>query len=149
MQINIYSFTKNLLFESEAEEYFKRISFKVNLIKLKPSSNSDGTVCKHQEAEVFLHKCNSKNRLILLDEGGRLYNSSDFAKWLGKTISLGGDIDFLIGGAFGLDQSLKDKANHSISLSKLTFPHKFIPLLLAEQIYRGISIINNHPYHKT
>lgn len=148
MQVNIYSFTKEIWFDAEISEYFKRISYKVNLIRLKPSNSSDAEVAKRQEAEIFLSKYKSKNSLILLDESGKLYNSLDFANWFEKVLNTGRDIDFLIGGAFGLDKSLYEQADYMISLSQLTFPHKFIPLLLAEQIYRAISIIKNHPYHK-
>ncbi|MBT4989447.1 MAG: 23S rRNA (pseudouridine(1915)-N(3))-methyltransferase RlmH [Rickettsiales bacterium] len=148
MQINIYSFVKSIAFEQEIQEYTKRVNYKINIIKLKPSNSTDGDICKKQEAEIFLTKHKASNKLILLDEKGKLYNSTDFAKWLDKEICAGGETDFLIGGAFGLAASLKERANLIISLSSLTFPHKFVPLLLAEQIYRGISIINNHPYHK-
>ena len=83
-----------------------------------------------------------------MDESGKLYNSVEFSKWFEKQVESRRDMDFLIGGAFGLADLLHDHADSVISLSKLTFPHKFIPLLLAEQIYRAISISANHPYHK-
>ncbi|MDA9573719.1 23S rRNA (pseudouridine(1915)-N(3))-methyltransferase RlmH [Rickettsiales bacterium] len=58
------------------------------------------------------------------------------------------EITFIIGGAFGLDKKILSIADITISLSKLTFPHMLVRLILIEQIYRSFTIINNHPYHK-
>ncbi|TLE00065.1 rRNA methyltransferase [Helicobacter muridarum] len=96
---------------------------------------------------------------ILLDEGGKLYDSFGFAELISKLISSQGNlhrnnknlhnygIKFFIAGAFGFHSSLLAKY-HTISLSPMTFSHKIAKLVLLEQIYRSLSIINNHPYHK-
>jgi 23S rRNA (pseudouridine1915-N3)-methyltransferase len=60
----------------------------------------------------------------------------------------GRDVDFIIGGAFGLDQSILNLANAKLCLSKMTLPHQMAKLMLVEQIYRARSIIDGHPYHK-
>ncbi|MBL6785784.1 MAG: 23S rRNA (pseudouridine(1915)-N(3))-methyltransferase RlmH [Rickettsiales bacterium] len=148
MQINIYSFSKNMMFEPEIKEYLKRITIKTNIIKLKPGQSSNPLECKKEEAGIFLNKYKNIKNLIILDENGENFNSNNFAHWYSKQLSKTVSLDFLIGGAFGIDESVKQVANSQISLSKLTFPHKFVPLLLVEQIYRAISIINQHPYHK-
>ena len=148
MQFNIFTFTKKVEFQDNIADYQKRLQIKTTITKLKPSNREDGLMAKQEEAGVFLSKRNIKNKLIILDESGDLYDSQAFARWLNKTIINDGNVDFLIGGAFGIDDSIKKVANHKISLSKLTFPHKFIPMLLCEQLYRAFSISNNHPYHK-
>lgn len=149
MQLNIYTFTKNIEFAENILDYQKRLQIKTILTKLKPSSREEGEIAKQEEANLFLSKRNPKNELVILDEKGLLFNSVEFAGWLDQMITYNGNLDFLIGGAFGIDDSVKKVANHKISLSKLTFPHKFVPMLLLEQLYRAISINQNHPYHKS
>ena len=148
MQFNIFTFTKKIEFQDNIEDYQKRLQIKTTLTKLKPSKIEDCIMAKHEEARMFLSKRKAKHKLIILDESGVLYDSQTFAKWLNKIMINDSNIDFLIGGAFGIDDSIKQVAHHKISLSKLTFPHKFVPMLLLEQLYRAMSINQNHPYHK-
>jgi len=148
MHFNIFTFTKKIEFQDNIEDYQKRLQIKTTLTKLKPSNREDGIIAKQEEAGVFLSKRKAKHKLIILDESGDLYDSQTFAKWLNKIMINDSNVDFLIGGAFGIDDSIKQVANHKISLSKLTFPHKFVPMLLLEQLYRAMSINQNHPYHK-
>jgi 23S rRNA (pseudouridine1915-N3)-methyltransferase len=149
MHINIYAFAKNIAFAEEIAVYKKRLNFSLNLIALKPYQNNDAGNAKTNEAKLFVNKRrDTNNLLILLDEKGTLHDSAGFAKWFGLMSESGRNLDFLIGGAFGLDQSLCAKADHIISLSKLTFPHKLVPLLLIEQLYRAWTINSGHPYHK-
>ena len=148
MQFNIFTFTKKIEFQDNIEDYQKRLQIKTTVTKLRPSNRNDGQMAKQEEAEMFLSKRKSKHKLIVLDESGDLFDSQTFAKWLNKIMINDSNVDFLIGGAFGIDDSIKQVANYKISLSKLTFPHKFVPMLLLEQLYRAMSINQNHPYHK-
>lgn len=148
MQINIYAFTKNFDFEEALAEYRKRITIKLNLIKLKADQNKSAEMCKNNEEKLFLAKYNKTSYLVILDAKGINYDSENFANWFQESIYLNKQIDILIGGSFGIADSLKAKADKLISLSKMTFPHKFIPLLLLEQIYRAEMISKNHSYHK-
>lgn len=99
--------------------------------------------------EKMLHK-NSKTNFILiaLDERGTTLSSTQLATrmegWLGLPKA---ELIFLIGGAYGLDESLKQQADFMLSLSKLTLPHQLAKLTLLEQIYRALSIIKKTPYH--
>jgi 23S rRNA (pseudouridine1915-N3)-methyltransferase len=81
---------------------------------------------------------------IILHPDGKLIDSFDFSKLLNDRIS----IKFFIGGAYGFDDEFLNKGNKVISLGKLTMSHKIAKAVLLEQIYRGFSILSNHPYHK-
>jgi 23S rRNA (pseudouridine1915-N3)-methyltransferase len=85
-----------------------------------------------------------KNYTIALDEDGEELNSEEFS----KIFDNGSDIRFFIGGAYGFEKRFLDSAQRVISLSRLTYAHKIAKLALFEQIYRGLCIKNNHPYHK-
>jgi 23S rRNA (pseudouridine1915-N3)-methyltransferase len=86
---------------------------------------------------------------ILLDETGRALKSTDFATLLRREIEGGaGEIAFMIGGPDGHAQSLRQTANLTLSLGPMTWPHRLVRVMLAEQIYRAVTIIVNHPYHR-
>jgi 23S rRNA (pseudouridine1915-N3)-methyltransferase len=86
--------------------------------------------------------------VVALDEHGRDLTTMDFAKKLGGWKDEGTGVTFLIGGADGLDKSLKDSCRLMMRISSMTLPHAFARVLLCEQIYRAWSILNNHPYHR-
>ena len=85
---------------------------------------------------------------MALDERGRAWKSTALAQQLGRWLELGSDIALLVGSADGLDDQLKDEAQQLWSLSPLTLPHGMVRVLVAEQLYRAWSILNNHPYHR-
>jgi len=85
---------------------------------------------------------------LLLDERGRNMNSREFAAFLQRAMTSGHQrLVFFCGGPFGYDPSLREAADHLISLSPMTFPHELARLLLFEQLYRAMTIIKNEPYH--
>ncbi|MCB1647396.1 MAG: 23S rRNA (pseudouridine(1915)-N(3))-methyltransferase RlmH [Pseudomonadales bacterium] len=86
--------------------------------------------------------------VIALDREGTNWSTEKLADNFGRWMQETSHIQFLIGGPDGLSQECLQRANARWSLSKLTFPHVYVRMLLAEQIYRAWSIINNHPYHK-
>lgn len=87
-------------------------------------------------------------RLVALDANGERMTSEAFAAFLGRLRDEGQDLCFQIGGASGLPESVLTRADCRLSLSQLTFPHQFVPLLLAEQLYRAFTILRGEPYHK-
>lgn len=103
---------------------------------------------KIKECENLLQK--SQGFIVALDEKGESLSSVNFAKnlqqWQHNQHHK--DISFLIGGADGLTDEVRNKAHTLISLSKMTMPHSLARLVLVEQIYRANSIANNHPYHR-
>jgi 23S rRNA (pseudouridine1915-N3)-methyltransferase len=104
----------------------------------------DSTMAK--EAEAIAAALRPDERLVLLTEEGRTYDSVAFAQQLRNSGSE--RLAFVIGGAEGLDPALKARANWRLSLSPMTFPHELARLLLLEQLYRASSILQGGPYHK-
>jgi len=115
---------------------------------LKDRKNLSPDQVKEKEAEAILQILSKSGVFILLDEKGKEYRSLDFSAFLQKHLNMGyKDIVFVIGGAYGVSQSVMNLANYKISLSQMTFTHQFIRLMLVEQLYRAMTIIKNEPYH--
>lgn len=131
---------KNSYEHSTIAEYSKRIRWGLDIIEY-PSSD------KKTESLKILSNINSKN-IICLDERGKNIDSNQFALLIEKSFLISNNLNFIIGGAEGLDESARNASNEIISFGKLTWPHKMVRVMLAEQIYRAYSILNNHPYHK-
>jgi 23S rRNA (pseudouridine1915-N3)-methyltransferase len=136
-------------------EYVKRIKhythfdiYPVPDIK-KAGSLTPGQL-KKMEGEAVLKKLDDQTKLILLDERGKHYSSEDFAAFLQHQMNLSmKKIVFLIGGAYGFDTALYERADHKMALSKMTFSHQMIRLFFTEQFYRAFTIINNEKYHNS
>jgi 23S rRNA (pseudouridine1915-N3)-methyltransferase len=115
---------------------------------LKDRKNLSSDQIKQKEAEAILNKIPKSSLIIVLDEKGKEYRSVDFAAFLQKQLNSGGkEIVFIIGGAYGILESLLRNAEYRISLSQMTFTHQFIRLMLIEQLYRAMTILKNEPYH--
>ncbi len=103
---------------------------------------------KKREAELVRQWLRPDDYLVALDENGKEFSSESLAKFLQlRANESTRNIVFLIGGAFGLDDSILEIAKQKWSLSKLTFPHQLVRLILAEQIYRACTILQNEKYH--
>jgi 23S rRNA (pseudouridine1915-N3)-methyltransferase len=103
---------------------------------------------KKKEGELIIEWLGKDDYLIALDEHGKQFSSESLADFIIKRSNQSvRNIVFLIGGAFGLDKMVLDRANYKWSLSDLTFPHQLVRLLLAEQVYRACTIIKNEKYH--
>ncbi len=89
-----------------------------------------------------------KGLLVGMDPAGTKFSSEAFAQWLNKRIETYGDVTFYIGEAEGLPAEVRASAKEFISLSEMTMAHRVSLLVLAEQIYRALTIMNGHPYHK-
>ena len=85
---------------------------------------------------------------VALDERGSLIATTELARRISRWRETGHDIAFIVGGADGLADSVKQAATFTWSLSPLTLPHGLARVLLAEQLYRAVSILHNHPYHR-
>jgi len=86
--------------------------------------------------------------LVALDERGKSLTTLQLAKWLGERQQDGRNLSFVIGGPDGLGPAILGKAALRWSLSGLTFPHAMVRVILAEQLYRAHSVLQNHPYHR-
>ncbi len=87
-------------------------------------------------------------RRIVLDERGRDLTTADLARRLGGWLAEGRDAAFLVGGPDGLHPTLRQSADLQLRLSSFTLPHAIVRIVLAEQLYRALSILDNHPYHR-
>ena len=145
---------KEKYFAEGISEYSKRLSrfCDFNLIEV-PEENftkaDDGTIKIIKEREAERLKPHLKGYVIALAIEGKKYSSESFAKLLGGLMDKGqGVITFVIGGSYGIHESIKQSANTLVSFSDMTFPHTMFRLMFTEQIYRAFSILNGSAYHK-
>ncbi|MEN9684685.1 MAG: hypothetical protein RLZZ28_471 [Bacteroidota bacterium] len=103
---------------------------------------------KKAEAVSLLSLLQQDDYLLLLDEKGKQLSSPELAQWMQQRANESSKrVILLIGGAFGVDESISKRANDTWSLSKLVFPHMLVRLILAEQVYRACTILRNEKYH--
>lgn len=100
------------------------------------------------EGRRMLAAIHGGDYVVALDVGGRSYTTEALAQWLERRQADGRDIVFLIGGPDGLAPECRERANERLSLSALTLPHGLARVVLAEQIYRVVSLQKGHPYHR-
>lgn len=109
---------------------------------------STGEMVKKAEATAILASLQKDDFLVLLDERGQQPDSVELARFIEKRANESTrQIIFLIGGAFGVDATIHQRAQYTWSISKLVFPHQLVRLIVAEQLYRACSIIRNEKYH--
>lgn len=114
-------------------------------VKLK---TTDGAKLKQEEGKMLLAKIAPDDYLVLLDERGQAFTSVELSRWLERRLaSSHRRLIFLIGGAFGFSPDVYARANEQLTLSKMTFSHQMVRLFFLEQLYRGMTILKNEPYH--
>ena len=101
-----------------------------------------------EEGTRLLAQLTPKEFVVALDEHGKEFATREFAAWLAARQASGRDLVFLIGGADGIDTPVLDRADLTLSLSRLTLPHALARVLLMEQLYRAKSMLDHHPYHR-
>jgi 23S rRNA (pseudouridine1915-N3)-methyltransferase len=134
-------------------EYAKRMppGVVLELIEIKPEARTTGkSVAQMLAAEAARMRAAlpKGGRVIALDERGKEIGTRGLALQLETWMREGGPVVFLVGGADGLDASLKNSASMQLRLSAMTLPHGLARVLLAEQLYRALAIIGGHPYHR-
>ena len=115
--------------------------------QLLPHSSRDGEAARTEESDRILAKLGRDEFVVLLDERGRNVDSPQLAATLRGAFDAGRQVTVLIGGAFGVDDRVRSRADFVWSLSKLVFPHQLVRLILAEQLYRAQEIAAGRPYH--
>lgn len=135
------------------QEYAKRLSREMcpQLIEIplpKRTKNSDINRLLQQEGELMLGAIPSSADIIALDEHGQQSTTVELAQQLDRWRQHGQNPCFLIGGPDGLASACLAKTKQVWSLSKLTLPHPIVRIILIEQLYRALSILNRHPYHR-
>lgn len=135
------------------EIFTKRISFYYSVEwKLIPAIKNAQKFSKEDlkkgESDIILKLLKQDDILVLLDEKGKQFSSTQLAQLIQHTANRSAkNLIFLIGGAYGIDEKMFERANYTWSLSKLVFPHQLVRLILAEQVYRACTIIKNEKYH--
>lgn len=133
---------------SGIKRYEKRLQkpFNVSWIIL-PHSAHEGLLARQDESGRLLAKLGGHEFVILLDEQGTLFDSPTISKIFLSPLQSSQAVTVIIGGAYGVADALKRRANVVWSLSPLVFPHQLVRLILAEQLYRAQEIAANRPYH--
>lgn len=145
--------TDQAYLSSGMEQYLKRlkhyIDFRLQIIPdLKNRRHLSQAQQKEQEAKLILKNLQANDQLILLDENGKHFTSIAFAELIeNKMITQPNNMVFLIGGPYGFDCSVRERAQWSLSLSNMTFSHQMVRLFFLEQLYRAMTIIKQEPYH--
>lgn len=137
------------LLQKAIEDYQKRLKtpFDVQWLLLLPHSSLEGEQARKEESKRLLEKVNPDDYLILLDEKGQLFNNSQLEKALSTPLQSSKKVFCIIGGAYGVDETVRRRANIVWSLSPLVLPHQLVRLVLIEQLYRSYTIASGHPYH--
>ena len=131
------------------QEYIKRTNKYINCeVSYLAVNDQDPIKKKKKEFAKFLEITNKDDRVFLLDEKGKQYDSLGFSSKLSQCIDLGVKrIVLVVGGAYGFSEEMYNSFNELIALSKLTLTHEIARLFISEQIYRAFTIMNKHPYH--
>ena len=134
-------------------EYAKRMprEAKIELLEIKPEPRSTGKATAQimaAEAQRILSALPPGCLRIALDEHGTQQTTSQLGAQMQDWMRSGCDVAFIIGGADGLHESVKQSSQQLLALSALTLPHALVRVVLAEQLYRAHSLMHNHPYHR-
>ena len=135
------------------DDYVKRLSFylpfEMKVIPdIKNRSSYSTELQKEKEGQLILNQISSGDYLVLLDEHGNEYSSLEFSKWIEKKMIAGTrQLVFVIGGPYGFSNTVYQRSDIKISMSKMTFSHQMARMIFVEQIYRAMTIIKNEPYH--
>lgn len=132
------------LFEPAVQEYVGRIRRRhpVEIVELKEAGSGK------REAEAILSKVSARDVLVCLDERGRCLSSPELADHLGRWRDAARDVVFVIGGDEGHGPGVRERAQLTWSLSRLVLPHRLARVVVAEQLYRALTILAGEPYHK-
>ena len=134
-------------------DYVKRLSFYIPFeIKVIPDiknrSSLSEVLQKEKEGQLILNQVSPGDYLVLLDERGEEFSSIGFSRWIEKKMIAGmRQLVFVIGGPYGFSNTIYQRADIKIALSKLTFSHQMVRMIFVEQLYRAMTIIKNEPYH--
>ncbi len=102
---------------------------------------------KVKEGELLLKALRPTDYVVLLDERGHEYSSTEWARFVEERMVSGRDVVFVTGGAYGFSDAVYERADAKVSLSRMTFTHQMVRLVFVEQLYRAFTIIKGEPYH--
>ena len=143
MKIICVGKVKEKFFVDAINEYSKRISKYTKLEILEISDESNESIAMKKEGEKILSKIKDNDYVVTLEIEGNSLTSLDFAKKIDNNFNSNKNLTFVIGGSYGLDESVKSRSDYKLSFSKFTFPHQLFRVILLEQIYRAYKINHN------
>lgn len=134
-------------------DYTRRLGsrLKLTLVEIEPGPRSAGQSPRkavETEARKLLTALRPDEWVVALDERGTQMSTRELAEWLAGRMREGRDLAFLIGGPDGLAAEVAARSDTTLSLSRLTLPHALARVVLAEQLYRAMTILSHHPYHR-
>lgn len=144
--------TQNKNFQAGISDYSERIThympFEIKVIpELKNTRNLNEEQQKVREGELILKELQPADTVVLMDEHGKELRSIELARWLQGKQAISRRLVFVIGGPYGFSPDVYARANEQLSLSKMTFSHQMVRLIMVEQLYRACTIIKGEPYH--
>lgn len=140
--------TKEGFIRDGLEKYARLINRHVPLeVREIKGAPGEGAAAVEAEADSILGRFLPGDYLVAMDERGREFDSVGLAKELGGLLGSGRRLVFVTGGPFGLSERVRNRADLTLALSKLTFTHEMARLILAEQVFRALTIIKRRPYH--
>jgi len=123
----------------------------VKLVEIEPGrrgKSQPASRAMDEEARRILAGVRDGTHLVMLDERGPERTSLETSRWLGERLRDGRDLAFAIGGPDGFAPEVRERAQEAWSLSKSTLPHALVRVLLIEQLYRAVTLLDGHPYHR-
>ena len=135
------------------DKYLKRLKHYIGFTiieipELKNTKNLSEEQQKSKEAELLFKHINNTDHVVLLDDKGKEFSSTQFAEYLNKKmIGSTQHLVYIVGGPYGFDKTIYDRANDKLSLSRMTFSHQMVRLFFVEQVYRAYTILKGEPYH--
>ena len=141
---------KEKYLQDAINEYKKRLSKYTNIevIEVKDEGLVEPQKSINLEEEKILKHISDKDYIVTLEIEGKQMTSVEFANKIDNILIENSNVDFIIGGSYGLSDDIKNMSRLHLSFSKMTFPHQLFRVLLLEQIYRAYKINNNESYHK-
>jgi 23S rRNA (pseudouridine1915-N3)-methyltransferase len=131
------------------EDYCRRSPWPIRLVEIAPRSSRPLERRLREEAERLLQAVPPGAVLVALDEAGRQLDSAGLARRIARWQEQGhGTLAFAIGGPDGLDRSVLERAEATFAFGRMTWPHRLVRVMLAEQLYRASTILSGHPYHR-
>jgi 23S rRNA (pseudouridine1915-N3)-methyltransferase len=129
-------------------DYCRRSPWPIRLVEIAPRSSGPTELRLREEADRLLQAVPPGAVLIALDEAGRQLDSAGLARRIARWQEEHGTLAFVIGGPDGLAKNVLDRAQVTLAFGRMTWPHRLVRVMLAEQIYRASTILSGHPYHR-
>ncbi len=144
--------TRHAYVREGVELYMSRLAHysRVEFVEIPDQPHKSGLPdqTRQREGESILRHIRPEDHVVLLDENGKSFSSTEWATWIQKQMNAGTrTLVFIVGGAYGFSEEVRKRSNQSVSLSKMTFPHDLVRVIMVEQLYRAFTILKGENYH--